>query len=263
LDASDGLARNTDGLNERPIAVVLVGESQAGARLSRSNWSDHSAGAPRKAAMPAPRGSRPSMAALTIAGAMNAIEIVMLTWRTLHLWRSAIASTVIVPEMISSSQARPRAIDLRSDARRSNLIGRTWCRSVAAGNRISLNRFDGGLVHGISREGGSIYADRLVCISLFLQLAGSLQPNRQHAFAYFDTGDIREEPASIYAAFVLGGDVLTRLLDRLDHRPLDLGGRNTDDLGGRTAAQLFGIELAHVMHGQVSIFATAHSLRLK
>jgi len=74
-------------------------------------------------------------------------------WRTLHFWRAAIVSTVARLEMISSSQARPRAIDLSSAARRSNLIGRTRCRSVSAGNRMSLNLLDGGLVHGISREG--------------------------------------------------------------------------------------------------------------
>src|SRR5262249_31237047 len=49
------------------------------ARPSRSNCSDHSAGASRKVATPMPRGSRPSTAALTRAGAMNAIDIVMLT----------------------------------------------------------------------------------------------------------------------------------------------------------------------------------------
>src|SRR5262245_25163094 len=53
--------------------------NQGRARPSRSNCSDHSAGASRKVAMPMPRGSRPSTAALTRAGAMNAIDIVMLT----------------------------------------------------------------------------------------------------------------------------------------------------------------------------------------
>jgi len=115
------------------------GDNQVGARPSRSNWSDHSAGASRKAATPMPRGSRPSMAAFTSAGAINAIDIVMLTWRMLHFWRAAIRSTVVLPATISSSQARPRAIDLSSAARRSNFIGRTWCRSVAVGSRISLN----------------------------------------------------------------------------------------------------------------------------
>jgi hypothetical protein len=53
--------------------------NQGRARPSRSNCSDHSAGASRNVAMPMPRGSRPSTAALTRAGAMNAIDIVMLT----------------------------------------------------------------------------------------------------------------------------------------------------------------------------------------
>jgi hypothetical protein len=53
--------------------------NQGWARPSRSNCSDHSAGASRKVATPMPRGSRPSTAALTRAGAMNAIDIVMLT----------------------------------------------------------------------------------------------------------------------------------------------------------------------------------------
>lgn len=76
------------------------------------------------------------MAALIKQGATNAMEIVILTWRMLHLCRVAISSTVVVPETISSNHARPRAIDLRSAARRSNLIGRTRCRppSAAADN---------------------------------------------------------------------------------------------------------------------------------
>jgi hypothetical protein len=53
--------------------------NQGWARPSRSNCSDHSAGASRKVVMPMPRGSRPSTAALTRAGAMNAIDMVMLT----------------------------------------------------------------------------------------------------------------------------------------------------------------------------------------
>src|SRR5262249_59713736 len=86
--------------------------NQGWARPSRSNCSDHSAGASRKVATPMPRGSRPSTAALTRAGAMNAIDIVMLTQRTLHFWRAAMASMLAVPETISSSQARPRAIGI-------------------------------------------------------------------------------------------------------------------------------------------------------
>ena len=58
-----------------------------------------------------------------------------------------------VPETISFSQARPRAIDFKSAALRSILIGRTWALAVAVGKRISLNRLDGGLVHGINSDG--------------------------------------------------------------------------------------------------------------
>src|SRR5262249_18714909 len=50
--------------------------NQGWARPSRSNCSDHSAGASRKFATPMPRASRPSTAG---AGAMKAIDIVMLT----------------------------------------------------------------------------------------------------------------------------------------------------------------------------------------
>ena len=68
----------------RPSTAAFTRENvkkwnQGWARPSRSNCSDHSAGASRKLAMPMPRGSRPSTAALTRAGAMNAIDIVMLT----------------------------------------------------------------------------------------------------------------------------------------------------------------------------------------
>ncbi len=38
----------------------------------------------------------------------------MLTWRMLHFSRMAMSSILALPEMISSTQARPRAIDLRS-----------------------------------------------------------------------------------------------------------------------------------------------------
>ena len=71
-----------------------------------------------------PRGNRPSTAAFTRSGARNASEIVMLTCRMLHLSRAAICSTVVtVPETISSSQRRPRAIDARSVARVSARMG--------------------------------------------------------------------------------------------------------------------------------------------
>src|SRR5262249_27173918 len=67
------------GCARRLKSVNVKKWNQGWARPSRSNCSDHSAGASRKVAMPMPRGSRPSTAAFTRAGAMNAIDIVMLT----------------------------------------------------------------------------------------------------------------------------------------------------------------------------------------
>ena len=62
-----------------PKSVNVTKWNQGWGKPIRSNCSDHSAGASRKVATPMPRGSRPSTAALTRAGAMNAIDIVMLT----------------------------------------------------------------------------------------------------------------------------------------------------------------------------------------
>src|SRR5262249_4351569 len=73
--------------------------------------------------------------------------------------RAAMPSMLAVPETISSSQARPRAIDLISAVRRSAFIGRARDLAVEAGSRISLNRLAGGFVHGInSAEFSSIRA---------------------------------------------------------------------------------------------------------
>src|SRR5215471_5049618 len=60
------------------------------------------------------------------------------------------ASMLAVPETISSSQARPRAMDLISAVRRSAFIGRARDLALEAGSRISLNRLAGGFVHGIN-----------------------------------------------------------------------------------------------------------------
>src|SRR6516225_5714976 len=69
------------------------------------------------------------------------------------------ASMLAVPETISSSQARPRAMDLISAVRRSAFIGRARDLAVEAGRRISLNLLAGGFVHGInSAEFSSIGA---------------------------------------------------------------------------------------------------------
>src|SRR6516225_10140941 len=67
-------------------------------------------------------------------------------------------SMLAVPETISSSQARPRAMDLISAVRRSAFIGRARDLAVEAGSRISLNRLAGGFVHGINSAESSIGA---------------------------------------------------------------------------------------------------------
>jgi hypothetical protein len=78
---AEGFAQELSLLSMRAACEICKCEdwNQGWARPSRSNCSDHSAGASRKLATPMPRGSRPSTAALTRAGAMNAIDIVMLT----------------------------------------------------------------------------------------------------------------------------------------------------------------------------------------
>src|SRR5262245_47351141 len=68
----------------------------------------------------------------------------------LHFWRAAMASMLAVPVTISSSQARPGAIDLTSAGRRSACIGRARDLAVEAGSRISLNLLAGGFVQGIN-----------------------------------------------------------------------------------------------------------------
>src|SRR5262249_60024821 len=73
------------------------------------------------------------------------------------------ASMLAVPETISSSQARPRAIDLISAVRRSTFIGRARDLAVEAGSRISLNLLAGGFVQGINNgELSSIGSGRAV-----------------------------------------------------------------------------------------------------
>src|SRR5262249_47309187 len=59
-------------------------------------------------------------------------------------------SMLAVPETISSSQARPRAMDLISAVRRSAFMGRARDLALEAGSRISLNRLAGGFVQGIN-----------------------------------------------------------------------------------------------------------------
>src|SRR5712691_3446346 len=81
-------------------------------------WRDHSTGASRNRVTPMPRGNRPSMAARTRSGARKAREIVMLTCRTLHRSRLAMLSAfAFASARSSSSQRRPRAIDVTRSAR--------------------------------------------------------------------------------------------------------------------------------------------------
>ena len=128
-----------------------------------------------------PRGSRPSTAALTRSGARKASEIVRLTCRTLHLSRAAICSALaILPVTISSSQRRPRAIDVTSAARvlgaqRSKIarrcvpLGRSIAQASDA-NAARQSSFDGSL-HEVGRQERE--RDRHVDLSNTAFVAGS------------------------------------------------------------------------------------------
>ena len=96
-----------------------------------------------------PCGSLPSIAAFTRLGARNASEMVMLTFRMLHPSRFAIACVVAVAfETSSSSQRRPRAIDVTRVARVSDRIGRALRAELSLGRGISRCRFCAVLCHG-------------------------------------------------------------------------------------------------------------------
>jgi hypothetical protein len=111
-------------------------------------WRDQALGASRRRSTPIPRGSRPSIAALTRLGAKKASEIVMLTWRTLQPSRAAMLSAFAVEFVITSlSHLRPRAIDATKVARVSERIGRTACGATDMGRRISRRRLQPVLRH--------------------------------------------------------------------------------------------------------------------
>src|SRR5262245_29487974 len=99
------------------------------------------------------------------------------------------ASMLAVPETISSSQARPRAMDLINAVRRSAFIGRARNLAVEAGSRISLNLLARRLRPGDQQRG--VFFDRgrasraLACAFC----AGVYQPNRQMALADLDASD--------------------------------------------------------------------------
>ena len=75
--------------NCRPAAKLAEGLDQ---NPSIAFCRDHSIGGSVKRVNPIPRGSLPSMAALTRSGAMNASEIIMATRRGLHRSRAAMTS---------------------------------------------------------------------------------------------------------------------------------------------------------------------------
>ena len=132
-----------------PNRVIGTGRADQTVRPSIACWRDHSTGASRNRVTPMPRGSRPSMAALTRSGARKASETVMLTWRTLHRSRFAMLSaSAFAPVTSSSSQWRPRAIDATKVARVSDRIGRACCGVSPTGARTSRRRVNGVLCHG-------------------------------------------------------------------------------------------------------------------
>ena len=133
----------------RSWRVISMGRADQRVRPSIACWRDHSTGASRNRVTPMPRGSRPSMAALTRSGARKARDTVMLTWRTLHLSRFAMHSASAFASVTSSSsQRRPRAIDATKVARVSDRMGRACCGGSPTGARISRRRVDGVLCHG-------------------------------------------------------------------------------------------------------------------
>src|SRR5262249_25186894 len=103
------------------------------------------------------------------------------------------ASMLTVPETISSSQARPRAMDLISAVRRSAFIGRGRDLALEAGSRISFEPLGRRLRPGDQQRG--VFFDRgrwnraFVCAFL----TGVHQPKRQMALADFDASDLCSE----------------------------------------------------------------------
>src|SRR2546430_9242447 len=188
-------------------------------------WRDHSAGASRRRVTPMPRGSRPSMAALTSSGARNSSEIVILTCRMLHFSRAAICSTlVMVPATISSSQRRPRAIDATSVARvsarmGSNIVWRHRYRhdDLAPSLRRRLFPRDAQnesiIVHRIARVAGCFLG---------------LELNRQLVCLQFDSHDVVADEASVITFCAIP----EMLADGACDARLDLGRRHPANRSG-------------------------------
>ncbi len=182
--------------------------------------------------MPMPRGSRPSMAALTRSGAMNAIDIVMLTWRMLHRCRAAMSSPRAAPETISFEpgatarnrfQERRPALDLdRPDAGSSGC-----CRQEnflePLGRRFGpWDQQRWHMFHGRCPVSGVIGLSH-----------GRLpQPDRQLAGAHFDASNARAEALWMGYVRLRGGRSLVHC-QCLGHGRLKIGGGNADDCSER------------------------------
>src|SRR5258705_6630315 len=105
--------RNSRLLGRRNSGPSAGAAAYSGLSPSASNCRLHSVGGSRSRSTPMPRGRRPSTAALTRLGARKAIEIVILTCRTLHFSRVQSSAIVVIRlETTSSSHRRPRAIAL-------------------------------------------------------------------------------------------------------------------------------------------------------
>src|SRR5262245_35351099 len=137
---------------------------------------------------------------------MNAIEIVMLTWRTAAFLASgdildgcAVGDDLIEPSAPACDGFEQRRATLEFD--------RPNAAPFDSRRQQDLLEPSGRRFGPWDQEGrGSIRGRELIGIRLWLFLAGSLQPERQCAFAHFNTGGVREEAGSI---FVFGKNLPT------------------------------------------------------
>jgi hypothetical protein len=129
-----------------PETETGFAETQFESRINRlkrpSIWCcfDHSAGKSARRATPMPRGSRPSIAALTRSGARNANEIVMLTFRVLHPSRVAILSVVAVTSVVSSSSPLGMPVQTSNILRRRKPKGLQSHDHAKKSGKISFSR---------------------------------------------------------------------------------------------------------------------------
>src|SRR6516162_984653 len=119
---------------------------------------DHSAGKSVRRATPIPRGSRPSMAALTRSGARNASEMVILMFRVLHFSRLEMLSALAVGSAMTGNrgdQSRPRLRTYRASLFGADPLGQKNfptppCRCLPPRDRKStrwLGKMNDQLVH--------------------------------------------------------------------------------------------------------------------